>query len=794
MYQLVPYFRQLSFLPLVLSFYYSSAQVEQLNGPYDVHYINEFLIGNDNRVFVSTTGGLYQSDDFGAEWQKVDAYFNNVYFEPVLAKDSTGILYLADRYTVYFSDDNGVSWNMLTALPDMYDEGDIRSLYVKSDTLFIGTTIGLRYSVNKNWETIEFSGLKGIDIGGIRNSESALLVASKNQFFISTDEGKNWTNRTPPNENLEITDLEVINNEIYVTTTFDGVLFTDDAGLNWQEMNVGIHVKDNLLDIFRTENTLYLLSGQNLYTSGADIAGWKLSGNIPKNGPHTAIVAKENQILVGGWFGLFKSTDAGQNWSDAMSGITDADIRMMEMSEDSTIFAMSSSTGIYRKKKGEETFSKFNSREGLLLDKNLIYSFGGVVQANDIYTGELVKSFKYEPELTAVGTMVKAGGEYFISTLFNGIWKYTDQEEWERFNEGLPTQKIGGISLFGSTLYAATEKGIFISDLSEANWKKMDVAGDPADARHLLVEGEIIVASLGMNTYVSRDLGKSWTVLKMLENKWVYDIASQNDEIFIATIDMVFVSKDRGLNWRILCKFERNPSIESLLPVGNHLYVGTTENGTFKVNTNIFEPKIALALEEGSIIDNRISFSDAANSDIDSILLTIYNRGNDTLILGDPPVIIEGENASSFSFAGLPAHEEIAPYGSVSFLLKFRPTAVGEHEAKVKIVSNDAQNPILSLGVYGKTDILSSAHEKKPGFPIVIAPNPVQGNVRLSGPEWLKNSVVILRDATGKHLKTQNIRHGLGGYELDASGLTSGMYILTIMNKGKIWHGKFLKE
>jgi len=119
------------------------------------------------------------------------------------------------------------------------------------------------------------------------------------------------------------------------------------------------------------------------------------------------------------------------------------------------------------------------------------------------------------------------------------------------------------------------------------------------------------------------------------------------------------------------------------------------------------------ALTQGTnIITNNtltpVNFGTVEISSYNSLMFTITNTGNIPLELtGDP--VIESSNAV-FAISSQPANKTIDPNGSVSFMIRFTPSAEGEVTGKITITNNTDTGefvfPIKGTGYVKKPQII----------------------------------------------------------------------------------------
>ena len=106
-----------------------------------------------------------------------------------------------------------------------------------------------------------------------------------------------------------------------------------------------------------------------------------------------------------------------------------------------------------------------------------------------------------------------------------------------------------------------------------------------------------------------------------------------------------------------------------------------------------------IAAMEAAEATNGTNFGSAkANSGSVVRTFTITNAGLATLVLAGTPVTVSG---AGFSLVAQPAVTSLAAGASVTFQVKFLPTAVGVDSGSVTISSNDPQTPSFSFSIQG---------------------------------------------------------------------------------------------
>lgn len=139
-----------------------------------------------------------------------------------------------------------------------------------------------------------------------------------------------------------------------------------------------------------------------------------------------------------------------------------------------------------------------------------------------------------------------------------------------------------------------------------------------------------------------------------------------------------------------------------------------SSQGVFVVATYIAtpSPKITVTGNSQSIADgstgtstgNHTAFGNAIiNSETVSRTYTIRNDGDATLSLSGSPLIqLTGSHASDFTVTSQPGKISLSPNELTTFVVRFRPTALGTRNAVVTLTSNDSIEGTYSYAVSGE--------------------------------------------------------------------------------------------
>jgi len=237
---------------------------------------------------------------------------------------------------------------------------------------------------------------------------------------------------------------------------------------------------------------------------------------------------------------------------DNVSGFTQAILYDISDTSYTTIFAGAFTGGLYKSDNSGLTWNKINGIESSL-------RVSCIVQASD-------------------GTIYAGTGGYFIGS---GIYKSTDGENFTVLPATDPSN--GGLAAFAfvsaleinptnGSLFASTDEGIFYSNDQGATW---NLARSDGDTPLIGMSSDVNIGSNGITAasldglcYISEDgnpnnfvLHSSDTFDLPFENVGALElaIAPSNPDILYATVLNVdeeliniYVSEDKGINWRIV--------------------------------------------------------------------------------------------------------------------------------------------------------------------------------------------------------------------------------------------------
>ena len=260
---------------------------------------------DDKTLFVSSGGdGIYRSRDGGASWVKINNGIDNLRIAFLyVAPQKTDQIVLASGYKkgLYKSTNGGESWykvikkEKITALAFFREE--------KGDHIIVGDSLGNLYlSTDKgeSWQVIykdpNWGAINSIAIPpGNYKQYTYFIGTEKNGVYETKDNGKTFNsvnNGLPDNtnvRNLAISNDFGTDKTILVSTWYEAIFRSIDGGVSWEKYSSGI--------------TWDKQADKDIYKSPyyRDI---KISNSF----------GVDKTVFLGGFDGLFKSTDGGKKW------------------------------------------------------------------------------------------------------------------------------------------------------------------------------------------------------------------------------------------------------------------------------------------------------------------------------------------------------------------------------------------------------------------------------------------------------------------------------------------------
>ncbi len=212
--------------------------------------INDLTLhhGNTDILFAATNGGIFQSLDAGESWEPV--YTDQPVQIIKFSASNLNTLYASGKGITLRSKNSGHDWSLVWG-NTLSIINALISLDTDPEFLYSGSDTGLYKSFNggRNW--VADSAFKKAPINAIFVSPSNLsqiYVGSGASLYSSTNGGDSWRNTfsftQKMNGNLgtsvaiTINEITSLNEKSLYAGTSSGLYFSEDAGENWENINL----------------------------------------------------------------------------------------------------------------------------------------------------------------------------------------------------------------------------------------------------------------------------------------------------------------------------------------------------------------------------------------------------------------------------------------------------------------------------------------------------------------------------------------------------------------------------
>jgi photosystem II stability/assembly factor-like uncharacterized protein len=596
----------------------------------------------DNTVYILVRNNFYKSSDGGSSWTRLiqGLDYTGELSSLSLSPLNKNILYLASRSNgIYKSEDAGESWQKVN---QGLETNFINFLEIAPSDPNIAAAVGLEKGVyltedgGKNWSNI-FPTTALITSLAITpsNPDRIFFGDEQGKLYTSSDGGKTWQNLPLP-ANMGAVDTIAFSPNLdrdktfFVGTKEAGIFKTVDDGKTFQAVNEGI--KDKIIeDIvispdYAQNSTLYAITWHDgMYVSQDGGKSWKkMSEGLTKDKqaddykvPHFMdLKIVQDTMFLGGFNGLFKTTDSGKQWQEIETLARGTVIAMAvspNYAQDSTVVIANYVGNIFISRDKGETWTPINrGLEVYRLGKDPEESGQDPRRFFDI-----AFSPNYGEDRTIFAGFLR--NKFAKSDNSGDLWKIIEIDQKVRGPRIVPSPDFAKDKTLFLTnqegrIFRSTDGGNTVKNISEVgrifgNYAPAMVASpDFAKDKTLFVTGK-------EGIYQSVDGGLTWknvsqgTPLSKTPNVQLAMSPNYPSDgtIFAGTISGLFVSKDGAKSWTKLEKpgFNPNTSVETIAISpdyandrtvmvslqGDGLFKSTDGGETFR---SIGDPKIPL--------------------------------------------------------------------------------------------------------------------------------------------------------------------------------------------------------
>jgi photosystem II stability/assembly factor-like uncharacterized protein len=513
---------------------------------------------------------------------------------------------------IYESADNGSTWMRLAELGNVddlvvdnlvVDEADPKTIYAGVWQLDRpGGGIYISHDGGVTWvSTADMDGKSIRSLAQAPSNPKILIAGAIGGVFQSDDGGQHWKKISPEGSGeihkVESIAIDPTDPKTIYAGTWHLPWKTTDGGATWNNITKGLIDDSDVFSIIldsKTPATVYLSACSGIYKSETGGQLFHKIQGIPSTARRTRVLEQDpvnrDIVYAGTTEGLYKTTDAGVNWSR----MTGPDVIINDVHIDPTnpqdVLLATDRSGVLLSKDGGASFISSNDGisqrqvTALLADaKSAETMYAGVVNDKS-YGGVFVtenggKDWEQRSEglegrdvfslAQSDAGVVYAGTSHGLFKWNGHSWdsdgKVVNTKEKTRYvwvhhkkvakttTETLPAttidSQVNDLSVNGGVWFVATADGVYRSDTQGANW-----TGPVLTAPHYRFvdsHGEIVFAAQRDSLWLSIDNGLTWTALPLPTGLTSVRALTTTPagELWVGGREGAFYSNDSGRTW-----------------------------------------------------------------------------------------------------------------------------------------------------------------------------------------------------------------------------------------------------
>lgn len=546
-------------------------------------------------VLNTGNGGIYRSTDNGTSWEWSSSGLPCNYGVTALVEDD-GVLYTAIGVNgIYKSTNNGVSWIPINT---GIETRTFYSLFVNGTNIYAGDSEGGVYFSSNNGESWVYksNGISDFRVVSFLMFNSKVYaggatfsLSPSRVLYETADNGDTWTNINVSNIGANgISSMVVENNLFYAAN--DNTVYKSNDLISWN--NTTINTNATIVSMGTNANSVYLTTSFGRYFySEDDGVTWKMVQNINDKSFANDLHFSPERIIMSTYRGLYHSTDNGASWFENNVGIAALQIESLN-SNSNYLFAGTDNQGIYRTADGGITWSNVSSgldalnsqtvTDIVVVGEDLFLATGGGVYASTNNGINWVRKFNLGVNKSAQvldyenGVFIMGGsGGVYLSLDYGGTWVLTQ-------TDGLNINtSYTDLSVHGNTIVVSTVNSeIFISEDLGSTWRDVSLPIGYFQANDLEFVNNRLYAATTKGLYVSDNLGENWQrINNQLE---IYDVVFDSDKIYAAASSGIYVTSENENTWYSLCEGLGLQFTNELLLKDDVVYAGTYNSGVWK--------------------------------------------------------------------------------------------------------------------------------------------------------------------------------------------------------------------
>lgn len=450
------------------------------------------------------------------------------------------------------------------------------------------------------WQQV--NGPYGQDIRCIASEANIIVIGSiSNGVFVSNDLGITWVEKNNGLTNKRINSIAIKGSNIYAGTLSNGIFKSSDGGDNWVKLDLGQNI-EGVNSILIDGNQIYAgTNGKGILFSNNNGSNWNSLNNGLNNLNVNSIIKRNSSLFAGTWGGVFLSTNNGASWNAMNSGLTVSGVKALTYRGSNLYAAGVNDGGIFYSQNNGVTWAPINN--GLF--NKFVLSLSA--DLNNIYAGTndgvyLLKSNEFQWERKSsghTGTHVNSiiiKGNLIITGSDGGI-NISDNkgENWAASNIGIADTYVNSLSSEGDKIFAGSYDGrVYIITNDGNSCKEINIEKnqnnniDPPDIEAIESDGNNIYAAGIGGIFLSEDTGINWRKLNIPAWLGIPILKLKGTNIYYAGYGVggLYFSPDKGVTWKDVRPYPTSTAVTALELDGNKIYAGGS--GSLYVSDDTF--------------------------------------------------------------------------------------------------------------------------------------------------------------------------------------------------------------
>ncbi len=452
--------------------------------------------------------------------------------------------------------------------------GKISSLSYSSKYLFAATADSgvFRYSgklgSDRFWLPVN-NGLSQLEITNIVSLDSITLVAISKQgvVYITYNKGDNWiTQNNQFFQTIKVDKIYKVGKRLVVLSTFNGVYYSDDFGLNWETFsisNLNLKITYNSSVYNSSSNEILLTTSDGLYILK--------KASTTQSGQFTKIETPNSQIISVSlgknyWYlntvdGIFGSSTTSLNWLHF--GFISPESLQQFIPYYSKFIAFGFSNHIYKCDffhanlvLSEVGLNNLVTYSTAIRGENLIVNAteNGIIVSKNA-GGSYAFSNMGIKDSTCIIDIAFKGSKLFAGSSLRGIYISLDSgATWSTFNNGLKDSSI--VKLFTSKkyIYLQNLQGDLYRSDGVSSWKLIssDLSLLPKKISFAFTPTRIMLSAYNTGVFIKNELSGDWVdITANLPSKLVTSIVFFGANYFVGLDNgKVFTTDTSYINWK----------------------------------------------------------------------------------------------------------------------------------------------------------------------------------------------------------------------------------------------------